>query len=77
MLGISLAIVLISYVLQMLSQIAESVEFLKYASIFTLADIRNVIIEVSINPIIVLISMILTGLFFTLTILNYEKKELV
>ncbi len=77
MLGASLAIVLISYFLQMLSQISDSVEFLKYASIFTLADIRNVILDVSINPIMVLISIILIGIFFTLTIVNYDKKELV
>ncbi len=77
MLGISLAIVLISYFLQMLSQIADSVEFLKYASIFTLADIRNVITDVSINPIMVIISIVLVGLFFGLTIINYNKKELV
>jgi len=51
MLGISLGIVLVSYFLQMLSQISENVEFLKYASVFTLADTRNVITEVAINPI--------------------------
>jgi len=77
MLGISLALVLVSYFLQMLSQIAESVEFLKYASIFTLADIRNVITDVSINPIMVMISIVLIVLFFVLTIINYERKELV
>lgn len=77
MFGISLAIVLISYFLQMLSQIADSVEFLKYASIFTLADIRNVIVDVSINPIMIIITVILIGIFFSLTIINYEKKELV
>ncbi len=77
MLGISLAIVLISYFLQMLSQISDSVEFLKYASIFTLADIRNVITDVSINPVMIIISAILICLFFILTIINYNKKELV
>ncbi len=77
MLGISLGIVLISYFLQMLSQIAESVEFLKYASIFTLADIRNVIVDVAINPLMVIISASLIIIFFVLTIINYNKKELV
>lgn len=77
MLGISLAMVLISYFLQMLSQIADSVEFLKYVSIFTLADIRNVITDVSINPIMVIISFVLVVLFFILTVINYDKKELV
>jgi len=77
MLGASLAIILISYFLQMLSQISNSVEFLKYASVFTLADIRNVITNISINPMMVIVSIILIGLFFTLTVINYDKKELV
>lgn len=77
MLGVSLAIVLISYFLQMLSQISESVEFLKYGSIFTLADIRNVITDVSINPVMVIISFVLMAIFFILTIINYNRKELV
>ncbi len=77
MFGISLGIVLISYVLQMLSQISESVEFLKYVLIFTLADIRNVIVDVSINPVMVIISFLLVALFFILTIAHYDKKELV
>ncbi len=77
MLGISLAIVLISYFLQMLSQISEAVEFLKYASIFTLADIRNVITDIAINPVMIIITIILAILFFSLTIVNYNKKELV
>ncbi len=77
MLGISLALVLISYFLQMLSQISDSVDFLKYASIFTLADIRNVITNITINPIMVMISVLLIALFFVLTIIHYNKKELV
>ena len=77
MLGISLGIVLISYVLQTLSTIAESTEFLKYLSIFTLADIRNVIIDISINPIMIIISLSLSILFFVLTMINYNKKELI
>ncbi len=76
-LGISLALVLVSYFLQMLSSISESANFLKYASIFTLADIRNVIINVSIEPMMVIISIGLIGLFLILTIINYNKKELV
>ena len=43
MLGMTLGIVFGSYILYMLSTIAEETEFLKYISVFTLADIRNVI----------------------------------
>lgn len=77
MLGISLGIVLISYVLQTLSTIAETTEFLKYLSVFTLADIRNVILDISINPIMIVISLSLSILFLALTIINYNKKELI
>lgn len=75
MLGVSLGIVLICYVLQTLSTIADSVEFLKYFSVFTLADIRNVIIDVSLNPVLILISISLSILFGYLTLVFYNKRE--
>ena len=56
---------------------AESTKFLKYISIFTLADIRNVILNVSINPILVVLSTGITVIFMILTTIRYEKKELV
>lgn len=77
MLGLSLGIVLVSYILQVLSTIAEETEFLKYTSVFTLADIRNVIVDVTINPVIVLITLGLSLVFFVATIIHYNKKELV
>lgn len=77
MLGVSLGIVFISYALQTLSSLTEDIEFLKYLSVFTLADIRNVITNSAINPLLVAISIILSILFLGLTILRYNKKELV
>ena len=77
MLGLSLAIVMISYILQTLSAMSESVEFLKYFSVFTLADIRNVILNTSINPIMIIISIVLSVLCYILTMINYNKKELI
>ena len=77
MLGLSLAIVMISYILQTLSAMSETVEFLKYFSVFTLADIRNVILNISINPIMIIISIVLSVLFYILTMINYNKKELI
>ena len=76
-LGISLGIVFVSYFLNVISEIGESTEFLKYISIFTLADIRNVILNVSINPILVVLSTGITVIFMILTMICYEKKELV
>lgn len=77
MLGISLGLVFISYILQALSSLAESTQFLKYLSVFTLSDIRNVILEISINPLMILISVCLCIVFLGLTIINYNKKELI
>ena len=76
-LGISLAIVFISYFLQIISEISEKTEFLKYISIFTLADIRNVITNITINPLMILLTVLLIVLLLSLTIVNYNKKELV
>ena len=76
-LGISLGIVFVSYFLNVISEIGESTEFLKYISIFTLADIRNVILNVSINPILVVLSTGITLVFMILIIIYYEKNELV
>ena len=75
--GISLGIVFISYFLNILSEMSESTEFLKYISIFTLSDIRNVIINVAINPVMVILSIGITAAFIIATILHYNKKELI
>lgn len=76
-LGISLGIVFASYFLQIISEMSESTEFLKYISVFTLADIRNVIVDVSINPLMVILSIVLTVIFVFLAVTHYDKKELV
>ncbi len=77
MLGISLGIVFLSYILQTLSTLSSNVEFLKYFSAFTLADIRNVIINNSINFVMILLSIVISIMFLILTLVNYNKKELV
>ena len=76
-LGISLGIVFASYFLNIISEMSESTEFLKYISIFTLADIRNVIINVSINSVMVALSIGITAVFMILAIIRYDRKELV
>ena len=75
--GISLGIVFASYFLNIISEMGESTEFLKYISIFTLADIRNVIINEFINPLMIVLTIGITAIFMILTVINYEKKELV
>lgn len=74
--GISLGIAFASYFLQILSEMNEVTEFLKYFTTYTLADIRNVIVDSSINPIMVIISIAITILFAVLSYIRYKNKEL-
>ena len=55
----------------------EVTEFFKYFTPYTLADIRNVIVDVSINPIMLITSLSITLLFIMGSYIRYEKKELV
>lgn len=75
--GISLGIVFASYFLNMISEMSDKTEFLKYMSVFTLADIRNVITKSEINPITLIVTLVLTGTFIVLSVVRYEKKELI
>ena len=77
MIGVSLGFVMISYIINIFSNLAESTEFLKYFSVFTLADIRNVILNIRINPIMIIISLLISVVFLILTLINYNKKELI
>ena len=74
--GISLGMVLIFYLFSVLSELSTNVEFMKYFSIYTLADTRNVIANVSINGIYVLVSLLITSVFIIGTYIRYNKKEL-
>ena len=76
-LGFSLGLVFIFYVLNVLSELSTKVEFLKYFSIYTLADTRNVITEIRINPLNILISFVITTILLIATYVNYDKKELI
>lgn len=74
--GISLGIALASYFLQMLSEMNEVTEFFKYFTVYTLADIRNVIIDVTINPVMIVLCLGITLFFIVGAFIRYEKKEL-
>lgn len=76
-LGISLGLVFLFYILNILSELSTNVEFLKYFSIYTLADNRNVITNTSINPVVVIVSIIITSIFIIGTYIRYDKKELI
>ena len=76
-LGISLGIVFASYFINIISELGESTKALKYISIFTLSDIRNVISNVYINLFMFGLSISITLIFMILTYIRYKKKELV
>ncbi len=75
--GISLGLVLLFYFLNMLSGLSENVEFLKYFSIYTLCDTRNIISKAEMNPILIIISVSITVLFIFGSYYKYNKKELI
>lgn len=76
MMGISLGIVFISYILNMVASLSETTDFLKYFSVFTLADVRNVMMDGTIQPVMIIITVVLTAASFFATSLIYQKKEL-
>ena len=75
--GISLGLVFLFYLLNVLSELSTKVEFLKYFSVYTLADIRNIVGTCSINPIMIIVSFIITIVLIVLSYIRYERKELV
>ena len=76
-LGFSLGLVFLFYLFNVLSELSNKVEFLKYFSIYTLADTRNVISKIKINPAVASISLIITIIFISLSYIRYTKKELI
>lgn len=77
MFGLSLGIALMSYFVKILSEISDVTEKFKYLTVYTLSDVRNVIINTSINPILIIISIMITLVFIIGSFIRYEKKELV
>ena len=75
--AISLGLVFLFYILSVISELSSNVDFMKYFTIYTLADVRNVIADDKINFWMVLISLLISGLFILLSYLRYNKKELI
>ena len=75
--GISLGLVFLFYIVSIISQISDKVEFIKYFSIYTLADTRYVMTNSSINIMNIVISLGITIAFIALSFIRYNKKELV
>lgn len=75
--GISLGITLFSYFLLIISQINEATQNFKYFTVYTLTDIRGIIESTTMNPLMILISLLLTIVFLFISLLRYEDKELI
>ena len=76
-LSIGLGFVFISYFLSIVSEMSDKVKFLRYFSVYTLADTRGVIKDEKIKVLYVGISLLLTIMFIVLSLIRYNKKELV
>ena len=75
--GLSLGLVFLFYILNVISELSDKVNFIKYFSIYTLADTRNIITNMRINPLIVIISFLITIILIIIAYLKYQKKELI
>lgn len=65
------------YIIQVISTLSKDVEFLKYISVYTLADIRTVILESSINHYMIIISLLITVIGIVATLIRYNFKEMI
>ena len=76
-LGLSLGLVFLFYIINVLSELSSKIEFIKYFSIYTLADTRKVIEKIEINPINIIISLSLTIILIIVSYKRYNNKELI
>lgn len=75
--GLSFGIVLISYILYIISTMSEATEFIKYFSLFTLADLRNIIVNNDFSILILLISIVISVTLYFVSLKRYNNKDLV
>lgn len=75
--SIGIGFVFVSYFLQIISAISDKVDFIKYTSVFTLSDGRNIIINNSLNYLAILISITVVSISCYGIYRRYNNKELV
>lgn len=75
--AISLGIVFLFYLLNMLGEISENVKFIKYLSLYTLADTRGIIENGVMSVWCIIISILISSIFITSSFFLYNKKELI
>ena len=77
MLSISIGLVFAAYIMNVISEMGKGVDFLRYISPFTLADSRNVVLDSKLNPVMIILTVLITSVFSVLALVRYRKKELV
>lgn len=75
--AISLGFVFLFYLLNMLGEISDNVKFIKYLSLYTLADTRGIINNGVINVWCIIISLLLSSIFISSSYILYNRKELI
>lgn len=75
--GISLGMVFFFYFLQIVSELGGKTKVLRYFTIYTLADTRNIVAKNVFNPWMIIISLTITIVFIVCSFIRYEKKELI
>ena len=75
--SIGIAIVFISYFLQIIGNMSKNIEFIKYFSAFEFVSSRYIILNNRLDMKFILIGLVVIGLCILGTYKNYNKKELV
>lgn len=73
--GISIALVFINYFIYTFASISSKIENLKYITVYTLADIRNVINNLNFNIMNIPISIVLIMILLFISYKKYNQKE--
>lgn len=74
---ISVGLIIFSYFLSVFSTFSQSVEFLKYFSLFTLSNLRHIVENTSIFIPGLIVSIIISIICYILTLIIYNKKQLI
>lgn len=72
---IALGLSFVFYFINLVSQLSSEVEALKYLSLFSLADVNNVMNNDTLSIWCVIISILISALFALLSYVTYDKKE--
>ncbi len=73
--AMSFGLVFLSYFIQIFSNFSDKIEWLKYFTVFTLSDTRNLVANNTFDGINIIIFIVLNILLIFLIYINYNRKE--